>query len=68
MIYVCPHSDRHTHKGKNMKTVFTPSVLKSLSDDWATGRYSKSDLARKYGVTPSTITKKIKILVQLGLA
>ncbi|WP_174169295.1 hypothetical protein [Pseudoalteromonas sp. JC28] len=51
-----------------MKTVFTPSVLKSLSDDWATGRYSKSDLARKYGVTPSTITKKIKILVQLGLA
>ncbi|WP_352284182.1 hypothetical protein [Pseudoalteromonas sp. Q18-MNA-CIBAN-0097] len=50
-----------------MKTVFTPEVLKSLSDDWKTGRFSKSDLARKYKVTPSTVTKKFKILKALGL-
>lgn len=51
-----------------MRTVFTPEVLKKLADDWATGKYTKADLSRKYNTARSTVTRSIKKLEILGLA
>lgn len=51
-----------------MRTIFTPQVLRKLADDWATGKYTKADLSRKYNTSKATITRSIQKLEVLGLA